>query len=428
MDSFRPGLGIQSLQQRLAEVRAQRQAGLEARAPLGSKAPPLPELGAPRGPREPELEAKAERGHEVQKTSDVEGARSALLETAHEVRLSEAPFDKASQPVDRSPNREASPREPVSWLRRVDGRAPLDESLENGSVDEARMSASDMDSLRSENHLLTEKLVEASLQSAKHFEALSSNRDELRRQLQELRTQLETEKAHRSNCEERLASAEEILGQLAEENRRLMEPGVQPIRDAKAPELEALSPASLSDLRQADRDVLWRAHVSLRQKMQKLQEENEQLRAVAIQRTEEANATVLELAQRNKLLEERLAAQGRGTTTPRAGNQAGSRNSSRSVPRSGAFTVRREEPERKPELERKSSVQSLPDRRTCRRSASRENLSPQASLRARAAMLQRTPQDQRSKRPTKDDLQSSLNRLAEEMRRFQEKVVQYNDD
>ncbi|CAJ1420575.1 unnamed protein product [Effrenium voratum] len=65
MDSFRPGLGIQSLQQRLAEVRAQRQAGLEARAPLGSKAPPLPELGAPRGPREPELEAKAERGHEV---------------------------------------------------------------------------------------------------------------------------------------------------------------------------------------------------------------------------------------------------------------------------------------------------------------------------------------------------------------------------
>ncbi|CAE7653644.1 unnamed protein product [Symbiodinium sp. CCMP2456] len=221
----------------------------------------------------------------------------------------------------------------------------------------ARESAgSDVHLLRSENHFLTEKLVEASLQSAQHFEALSSNRDELRRQVQDLRTQLDSEKAQRSRFEERLASAEEILGRLTEENMRLS-------GNAKAP--EATSPASQPE--QMDRDSLWKVYTSLREKAEHLAQENEELRKLTEQRTSEANSTIMELAQRNLQLEGRLqAAQqqleklrgvtpnlpGSCSTTPRAASQ-----SSRSVSRSGSAVQVRQRVDL--DIERNASAQSL---------------------------------------------------------------------
>ncbi|CAE7516612.1 unnamed protein product [Symbiodinium microadriaticum] len=231
---------------------------------------------------------------------------------------------------------------------------------------------SDVHLLRSENHFLTEKLVEASLQSAQHFEALSSNRDELRRQVQDLRTQLDSEKAQRSRFEERLASAEEILGRLTEENMRLS-------GNAKAP--EATSPASQPE--QMDRDSLWKVYTSLREKAERLGQENEELRKLTEQRRAwisydspgiqdttlifQANSTIMELAQRNLQLEGRLqAAQqqleklrgvtpnlpGSCSTTPRAASQ-----SSRSVSRSGSAVQVRQRVDL--DIERNASAQSL---------------------------------------------------------------------
>lgn len=468
---------VRSLQQRLAEVRAQRQAlGTSAASESpevypGMSVPQLPELGSSgsRGLPKPRawefIQDPAPRARPpTSPTSSLDRLEGPPGSTRRTKEATSTSLEEVLQPSAMPgptlpiPDSRRRERESVALLQ---GQGMVGSSISSpgaavpeggstehrpGSPEAPGLSAgesagSDVHLLRSENHFLTEKLVEASLQSAQHFEALSSNRDELRRQVQDLRTQLDSEKAQRSRFEERLASAEEILGRLTEENMRLS-------GNAKAP--EATSPASQPE--QMDRDSLWKVYTSLREKAERLGQENEELRKLTEQRTSEANSTIMELAQRNLQLEGRLqAAQqqleklrgvtpnlpGSCSTTPRAASQ-----SSRSVSRSGSAVQVRQRVDL--DIERNASAQSLHSAASDRRSTSQPRRSPsregraanvQASLRARAAGAKNTapqngqrPKTSTSARPTPEDLQSSLNRLAEEMRRFQEKVVQYNTD
>jgi len=326
---------VRSLQQRLAEVRAQRQAlGISATSESpevypGMSVPQLPELGSSgsRGLPKPRawefIQDPAPRARPpTSPTSSLDRHEGVSGSTRRTKEATSTSLDEVLQPSAMHgptlpiPDSRRRERESVALLQgQGQGMvassisspgAPVPEgvSMEHrpGSPEAPGLSAgesagSDVHLLRSENHFLTEKLVEASLQSAQHFEALSSNRDELRRQVQDLRTQLDSEKAQRSRFEERLASAEEILGRLTEENMRLS-------GNAKAP--EATSPTSQPE--QMDRDSLWKAYTSLREKAERLAEENEELRKVTEQRTSEANSTIMELAQRNLQLEGRLQA------------------------------------------------------------------------------------------------------------------------
>jgi len=137
---------------------------------------------------------------------------------------------------------------------------------------------SDADLLRSENNLLTERLVEASMESAQHLEALSSGRDELRRTVHLLRSELEEEKAKRSSCEARLKAAEQEIKHLQDNlnGATSAETALGNCNDS-VPELQRL-----------------------KERVQRHADEKQQLRELVEKRTEEANATIMELAQRNK--------------------------------------------------------------------------------------------------------------------------------
>lgn len=298
---------------------------------------------------------------------------------------------------------------------------------------------SDADLLRSENNLLTERLVEASMESAQHLEALSSSHDELRRTVHRLRSELEEETAKRSSCETQLKAAEQAIKDLQENG-------------SGAAGSETVFADGIDSVRELQR---------LRERAQCHAAEKQQLRELVEKRTLEANATIMELAQRNKDLEAQLqtlhgllnvqrlqSSSGHQTPPLSASNPARSASAERLQRVSSAQSLRSVSSDGRMKATRSSNQHcspnpvsinaaqgSLLDRSGVVRSGSsppgrRCSLGRSSSQGRRAQATTALPEThaacRSSSKPRADELQASFDRLAEEMRHLQRQVLVYN--
>eukprot|EP00929_Paragymnodinium_shiwhaense_P102352 TRINITY_DN65565_c0_g1_i1.p1 TRINITY_DN65565_c0_g1~~TRINITY_DN65565_c0_g1_i1.p1 ORF type:complete len:655 (+),score=168.76 TRINITY_DN65565_c0_g1_i1:124-2088(+) len=189
---------VRSLQRRLAEVRSQR--GETCQLPTGASQVEVPAvISASAALQQPQLPSAALPSAGLPPEGAVAAQRSE--EGAPPPAVPQSAYRELRASADASP--------PVS--------------LQAVGLSPAPAGSPDISQLQSENNRLTEQLVEASLESALHFESFSNDRNALWRLAQELRQKVQSEQAERVKYATMLKTAQEAIDRLAEENLQLAE-------------------------------------------------------------------------------------------------------------------------------------------------------------------------------------------------------------
>lgn len=247
---------IRSLQRRLAEVRAQRQV---PEVPPLPHASPLPWCDS---------------------TNNVKGHQPLPI-YRNDVPLTTTKAHHSGACI--------GPKIPLCENPCVTPRAPAQQTNEGKT---------DIEQLKNENNFLTEKLVEASMESAQNIESFSNNRNELLRIAQDLREKLQNEKAENARCSAMLTSAQETVEQLAAEKLHLAENLAYYHSDDSMP---LQFPSKTMDApRSVHRHESGKLHLAVEQQT----EECKELRRLAVLQAAQANATILDMARRNLELED----------------------------------------------------------------------------------------------------------------------------